>query len=346
LNLGSTNRHHLATMFDRNYLNRGLALLDSLDKHGSSYLLHVLALDQYVEDFFEDKGLSTVQVTSLSALERWDSSLQEAKKNRSYIEFIFTLSPFFPLYLLEKNQDMVSVTSLDSDLCFFENIGPFLEGFDNGEDSIMITAHSFPESLRNRERFGLYNVSFQSFKNDHIGLSCLRDWAIKCREWCYDTEEDKEGRFADQKYLDDWKQVFKHVRINTLENGVGLAPWNICDHKIQRKRGKLMCDGVPVLFYHFHGLRIYNKHVVSHGVFNYSQKKLLRVVKRLYADYHGLLLSSIESGNDIQISRYQISDSSLFELILKTNGLLWRWGFLSLQFNIPRLKNMIKTWLK
>ena len=68
-------------------------------------------------------------------------------------------------------------------------------------------------------------------------------------EWCYARLE--EGKFGDQKYLDDWPERFNGVHV--MQNkAAGLAPWNI--QKYDCQPGPKV-DGTQAIFYHYHGLK-------------------------------------------------------------------------------------------
>src|SRR6185312_10435597 len=103
---------YFATLFDINYLSRGLALLDSLTAHSSSpFKLFVLALDNGVVEYFEKHSTDTVDVITVDDIETHFPELRHAKENRSKIEYYFTLSPYLPLYILQKFPGVDQVTS-------------------------------------------------------------------------------------------------------------------------------------------------------------------------------------------------------------------------------------------
>ena len=72
---------------------------------------------------------------------------------------------------------------------------------------------------------------------DERGIAALRWWHDRCVEWCYQRFED--GKFGDQKYLDDWPDRFAGVHV-VDHPGVGLAPWNVSRHELV-----LNGNGVP-----------------------------------------------------------------------------------------------------
>ena len=114
-----------------------------------------------------------------------------AKRNRSLVEYYFTLSPVFPLYILETYK-ISQITTMDADMFFFSNPEPLFNEIE--KYSISIMRHNFSEGLIYKEIYGKYNVSFQSFKNNEEGLQCLRKWKEQCIEWCYDTLEENKYR--------------------------------------------------------------------------------------------------------------------------------------------------------
>jgi len=256
---------HFCTYFDSNYLLRGLTLYRSLLATGCDFKLHVLALDDCADSALRALRLPNLTVWSLAQLESWEPALLKAKTNRSLIEYFFTLSPALPLFLLCQRPDIDLITYLDADLFFYRTPQPIFDEL--GDRSILITEHRFPDYLRAKEKFGRYNVQYQSFRRDKQGLECVERWMSQCLEWCYDRLED--GRFADQKYLEEWPGRYDGLVV--LQNkGAGVAPWNWARYPVRLSEQGLMVDGEPLLFYHFHGLKLFNSWFISNGLLDFG----------------------------------------------------------------------------
>lgn len=287
-------------------------MIDSLiNQMGQGFSkIFVLSLDQVVINYFRDN--SKVECIPLSSVEDYFPELNVAKGTRSKVEYIFTLSPFFPLYLLMKFPEIERITSLDSDLFFFSSPKNILESL--GREKIGITAHNFPIELRHLDKFGKYNVSFQSFPNTEIGLKCLRDWAEDCVQFCGDFLDDK-GRFADQKYLDFWKERYESV-VTFPSPEIGLAPWNIHSYQLDFDDLNLFIDGKKVVFYHFQGLRIKSHSRFMLGLTTYLEnKKPSAGALKIYLFYIKKL-SNKGKGEVDKIKRLQTSSSSGFQSVI------------------------------
>lgn len=241
---------YFCTYFDQYYLPRGLALYESLCQQCKDFRLWVLCMDQEAYQTLLDLKLPGVSPVSLESFESGDAALKAAKLNRSRIEYYFTCTPSLPLYVLNNHPEVDVITYLDSDLWFFANPGALLE--EMGEKSVAIIAHRFPPELKYLESASIYNVGWLSFRRDDAGITCLKWWRERCIEWCYDRLED--GRFADQKYLDDWPTRFPNV-IVLANKGANLAPWNLSNYKLTSVADRVLVDDQPVIFFHFHGLK-------------------------------------------------------------------------------------------
>jgi hypothetical protein len=242
---------HYCTYFDRNFLLRGLALYRSLEAHAAPLRLWVLCLDDFTYDALARLERANLRPVRLSELEADDPALLAVKPTRSRVEYFFTCSPSWPRYLLRRYPAIDLITYLDADLYFYASPEPIFEEL--GDNSILIIGHRFPEALRHKEIYGVYNVGFLSFRNDRRGLECLDWWRERCLEWCYDQPE--AGRFADQKYLDDWPHRFEGVTV-LQHKGANLAPWNWRNYTLSLENGQARVDGQPLIFFHFHGFKV------------------------------------------------------------------------------------------
>ena len=153
---------------------------------------------------------------------------------------------------------------------------------ENGEGSVGIIPHGFPERLKYLECCGLYNVGCVVFRNDEAGRAVLADWRAQCIEWCYHREDD--GRFADQGYLDTWPARFSTVRV--IRNaGVGLGPWNWMTRAIDSLGDTPTVNGTSLVFYHFHGFRPIGRWLYDCGLGELYGPMPTAPRQRLYGDY-------------------------------------------------------------
>lgn len=261
-----TRMQYHCTYFDRNYLLRGLALYQSLRGSGAVFTLWALCLDDESHEALTELAWPGLIPVALADLEAFDPDLAAVRPSRTRIEYYFTLTPALPTYLLAQHPDIDIISYLDSDLIFYSNPSLVLDELDAG--SVLIIPHGFPDHLRYREIYGKFNVGMVSFRNDEHGGQCLARWRHRCIEWCYDRVED--GRFADQKYLDDWPDV--HEGVIVLDRpGVGLAPWNFMRFDIDVAHDPPRVDGEPLVYFHFHGFRSLSKRLFEDGLDGYGR---------------------------------------------------------------------------
>lgn len=241
---------HFCTYFDHRYLTRVLALHDSLRRHARPFHLYMLCLDEPARAAIDRLGLSDVTAVGLSEVEAHDHALVPARADRSLLEYYFTLTPAWPLFLFDRFPDIDLITYLDADLYFFSDPDPAFAAI--GRASIAIVPHCFSPDQKHREARGLFNVGWVSWRRDAVGLACLRHYRQQCLAWCHDRLED--GKFADQKYLDDWPRLFSDVCVMPLK-GVNLGPWAIESVTLGYADGRPTVDGEPLICFHFHGFK-------------------------------------------------------------------------------------------
>ena len=307
------------TVFDRNYLTRGLVLYFSLQKNCSNgFQLYVLCMDDSVYRILQAMNLEGV--IPISLLEFENEELLKVKKERTAQEYSWTCGSNFCRYLL-LNRGVESITYLDADMEFYAD--PQIIFKEIGNSSVAILEHRFSGNLKRAlSRTGIYNISWISFKNDEMGLRVVRWWADEVLKWCYNRYED--GKFGDQKYLDDWLERFPGVKvIQTL--GAGIAPWNILNYKFSlNEAGDFLVDGSPLVFYHFQAVRFLKNGKFLATTFFHVPAKILHLVYRPYAERMGLAMEKIRK---IEADfKFGLVDSSWTERLI---GFLFRFRFLN-----------------
>jgi hypothetical protein len=279
------------TLFDGNYLLKGLAMLRSLAAHCPDAKTYVLCMDEETRTLLDRIDPPGTVRLSLSDIE--DEALLAVKPGRSLAEYCWTLSPCLPWYLLERHPEIDCITYLDADLYFFSPVEPLFEEI--GPASIAVIEHRFVEPLQHLEIRGRFCVEWVGFRRDEQGLACLRRWREQCIEWCfYKLEED---RMADQKYLDAWPARYSSLHV--IEHpGAGLAPWNYARYRIAKVgtgsegRPRFTSDGEPLVFYHFHQLQFLENRTFDRASAEYQETGPLPV--QLYEVYEAELRRTLE----------------------------------------------------
>ena len=243
--------HTYCALFDSAYLPKALVLYRSLVHHRPDAELVAYCFDDASVDTLRRLGLPRVHPISLSELEADDPDLAAVRQDRTTVEYFWTATPAVVVNLMSRRPDLDRVTYVDADLRFF--CDPQILFDEMADQSVLITPHRYPPIYAQHEVHGLFNVQFMSFRLDDRGHAVAAWWRERCLEWCYDRIEPT--RFADQKYLDEWPQRFDGVHV--LEHpGGGLAPWNAFGHDVRVTDGIGSVDGEPLVFFHFHGLRL------------------------------------------------------------------------------------------
>ena len=233
---------HYVTLFNNLFLPQGLALHASMERHAGTYTLWILCMDNETHDFLAQLALQNVMLLRLSQLET--DALKAVKVGRAIGEYCWTLTPFSARFVFEADATVGRVTYLDADLWFRKNPAPLFWELDASGKHVLITDHGYAPEHDQSASSGQYCVQFLTFTR--VGGEPVRKrWEEQCLEWCFAREED--GKFGDQKYLDDWPEAYPdkvHVLVN---KELAQAPWNATRFPYGN-----------AVFWHFHSLRIAN----------------------------------------------------------------------------------------
>lgn len=260
------------TYFDSRFLIRGAACLSSLVEHSRlPPKLLVLALDDEcrralpillapVADRCE------LVLLTLTELEAGHPQLAPAKAERSWVEYIFTLTPVLCHEAAKRTAPGAHVVYIDADLYFFAD--PELALREAGAADIAITEHRFPPHTAHLAGlYGRFNVGWVAFRNSAEGNSCIRDWMADCLAWC--GIEPTDGAFGDQMYLDAWPARYANVAV-IRHVGVNAGPWNASQYTFSAGPTGPLVDGQNLVVFHFHRVNRLGDGIYETDFLNYG----------------------------------------------------------------------------
>lgn len=296
------------TLFDTNYLDKGITLYQSMLENITEFRLYVFAFDDDCYDILQKEKYPNLVPVSLKEFET--EELLKVKNERTKAEYCWTCTPWIIKHVLDCfNEDIC--TYIDADMQFFSSPQFIFDKMRKDKKSIIIVPHRFGSEKAEKEahnKVGSFCVEFNTFVNDENGNMALTWWAERCLEWCYYSIPGTTEWYGDQKYLNVFPELFDGVMICN-HFGIGLAPWNIklvdyfdtVEHKLVI-RVKNSREVFPVVLYHFENVSFISKHIM-HASSRTNSKKLFDAI---YNPYITKLLnnrSKIERKYGIQLSR-------------------------------------------
>jgi hypothetical protein len=267
--------NHYVTLFDSNFLPQGLALYESMAHHANPFTLWVLCMDEKAEQVLNRLRKPGVRLIPLAEVET--PQLLGVKQNRTRVEYCWTLTPFTPKFVFDRDSSAERVTYLDADMFFLRSPVPVHEEFQSQEKSVLITEHAYDAGNDRTVTSGQYCVQFMTFVRDK-SETVRQWWEARCLEWCSATRS--KGRYGDQKYLDDWPSRFPDDVHVLQQLHAFLGPWNA--KRFHYSSG---------IAWHFHGLRLLKDgNVQLHPGYSLSRE----VEAAVYGPYVQALRHSLE----------------------------------------------------
>ncbi len=278
-------QYNFCTLFDKNYLYKGLTLYNSIVKNCNNFKLWILCMDKITFEILQKMELTNTELIPLDKIE--DKKLLSVKKERNAGEYSWTCKPYLLIHILNNYKNLETITYLDSDLFFFSSPDAIYKEFNN--NSIMLTPQRFPKEKKHYEKTkGKYNAGVIILKNNKTTKNCLNWWRKRCLEWCYHRYED--GKLGDQMYLEKWKKLFP-ITHDIKNIGANLAPWNLLQYNIKKTDNQVSINDTPLVLFHFHALQI-----LSSSKFNPSPGYNIprHIQQAIYAPYFDILKKNIE----------------------------------------------------
>lgn len=298
---------HYVTLFDSLFLPQGLALHMSMKRYAGNYVLWVLCIDDTTYEVLSRLDLPNMRLLLLSKVET--TELKRIRGQRSTGEYCWTLTPFAPRFVFEADPAVERVTYIDADMWLRKSPAPIFREFEASGKAVLITDHGYSPEHDQTATSGQFCVQFMTFHRTR-GEKVRRWWEERCVEWCYARFED--GKFGDQKYLDEWPSIFPD-EVHILERKeFALAPWNATRFPYS--------EGI---FWHFHGLRLLGngrKKINRIGYGNYPLPKC--TIENIYRPYSNDLITSIGLLNTHGvITKPQLTPNILYSVLIKIKWL-------------------------
>ena len=240
------------TYFDHNYLPRGLALYHSLQRHAPGAQLWVLCLSEACHQALTALDLPNLVPVRLADFEAANPDVAATRPTRSMIEYYFTCSPAWMLFVLNSKPDAEWVTYLDSDLFFFASPDPI---YDEMKDAAFgIIPHRFatragrPAPVRTLQcRLGQRSQARRRHRGACAGgASAASNGAMTAsRATASPTSAISTGC---RKCL----AASMSYRISGPISRPGILPIAVCSGTTARSRSS---DDIKLLFFHFYGVK-------------------------------------------------------------------------------------------
>jgi hypothetical protein len=267
-----------------------------------AFCLYVLTMNDKCYEVLTDLNLPNLKPIRLADFE--DDKLLKAKSNRNLGEYCWTCTSSLVLYLLDKYH-LEYCTYIDADMYFYQDPQLLIDEMIYAGASAQIVEHRFPKGNNRASIVGKYCVEFNTFKNDGVGLSILKEWRDDCLECC--SNKGDGIHWGDQKYLDKWIPKYG-IKVNVLSNlGAGVAPWNLEQYKyISTINNDILLKEIEsgkvfsLFFYHFENLTYLDNHFIRTSAF--LDKCKSRFAEALYGDY----LLKIEQTKRLLDKKYSV----------------------------------------
>jgi hypothetical protein len=275
---------HVVTLFAQNYISRGLAMLESVQKYSTTPLrITVLAMDVETQSYLEEAHIPNLNSISIEDFQ--DPDFRKLLESRPFRELCWTAAACLTNYVFKKDSESEFIIYIDSDCYFFSDIA-CLSAEWNANSNIFVHEHRYSAGrLQWEATAGRFNVGVVGFRgNSKEAGACLAKWRQQVLDVCELNPE--LGLCGDQGYLNEWPTAYSGLQIMSSP-GEGAAPWNIED-RVATKSSSVVCiSDKKLIFYHFHALRMsYNSRiriVISQLAFGYIIPKSVK--KFVYRPY-------------------------------------------------------------
>ncbi len=269
------------TLFDSNYSDKGLVMIESFRNY-SNCEIYVLCMDDLCYKIITETSINSVYGIELS--EFMDDDLAAIKDTRKWGEFCWTCTAKLIKYILTRF-DTDICTYVDSDLMFYSAPDILIDEMIQYDCLVQVVPHRFPNThlwQEIRRTSGDNCVQFNTFSNKAESLELLDHWIDQTLDEC------SVSTGGDQKYTSEWGNYsFVHI---CQHEGAGIAPWNAQNYcvknnnplRVMNRKKKTSFD---VIFFHFQGMEYINRYTVNIKLQTRVERIDKRFILELYIPY-------------------------------------------------------------
>ena len=151
---------YICTYFNIDYLARGLALIESINRNNPETIIYVLAIDEKVETYLS-KRYKNVEVISMNYFNSQNNSNKSKYSDEK--QFLFSITPNLCKMLLNKNKEIDVLVYLDADVYVTSDITPIYDEFKGF--SVGACSHRRNKFLKLFfKNYNIYNVGVNFFQ--------------------------------------------------------------------------------------------------------------------------------------------------------------------------------------
>jgi len=281
---------HYLTIFDRNYLVPAFAQYSQIRRVSNSQI-HFYTLDDEAAE--QLRWLELDGATVRAPRDYIPEDIWARRGNWSKGAFAFMNKAVALEHLMDTDESAHWGVYFDVDVGVFDDPQVLINSL-TPDISVQLTPHRFTPEFEHFERdAGRFNAGYVAFRNSRSGRQALGHWRELCFEWCHDVVDAE--RFGDQKYLERLAEKYPSVSVCS-HPGANAAPWNIADKNLSLIDGRPQVEGEPLVFYHFQGLKQYNRQLIH----LYASRDMIVSNKLLEYIYRPYINSLIKSADYLQ----------------------------------------------
>lgn len=208
------------------------------------------------------------------------------------MEFNTAVKPYAILRLFDSYDRVIY---LDPDIYVYEKLQPVEEALDGGYNfaftphfSDMFEDDGCKPDYTDIMLAGVYNLGFIALNKCNDAVRMVSWWADQLEKNC--VNDQKNGIFVDQKWMDLVPGFFEHVKI-LRHTGLNVAYWNLSHRTIIKKGERFFINDKPLIFFHYSGFDVNNIEMISKHQNRYRLKDLSDGAE-LFKDYSKKVLTN------------------------------------------------------